>query len=48
MGMKKAISQEIEEQQLRWYGHIMRMETAQLLNRLQNGTHRRKGGVIDQ
>jgi hypothetical protein len=26
MGMKKDILREIEEQQLRWYGHIMRMD----------------------
>jgi hypothetical protein len=29
MGLKKDISQEIEEQQLRWYGHVMRMEELQ-------------------
>jgi hypothetical protein len=26
MGMKKDILQGIEEQQLRWYGHVMRMD----------------------
>jgi hypothetical protein len=26
LGMKKNILQEIEEQQLRWYGHVMRMD----------------------
>jgi hypothetical protein len=26
MGMKKDILQEIEEKQLRWYGHVMRMD----------------------
>jgi hypothetical protein len=26
MGMRKDILQEIEEQQLRWYGHVMRMD----------------------
>jgi hypothetical protein len=26
MGMKRDILQEIPEQQLRWYGHVMRME----------------------
>jgi hypothetical protein len=26
MGMQKDILQEIEEQQLRWYGHVMRMD----------------------
>jgi hypothetical protein len=26
MEMKKDILQEIEEQQLRWYGHVMRMD----------------------
>jgi hypothetical protein len=26
IGMKKDILQEIEEQQLRWYGHVMRLD----------------------
>jgi hypothetical protein len=26
MGLKKDILQEVEEQQLRWYGYVMRME----------------------
>jgi hypothetical protein len=30
MGFKKDILQEIEEQQLRWYGHIMRKEDCKL------------------
>jgi hypothetical protein len=46
MGMQKDILQEIEEQQLRWYGHVMRI--AELLDRLHTGTHRGKGGAADQ
>jgi hypothetical protein len=31
MGLKKAILQEIEEQQLRWYGQVMRMEDCKIV-----------------
>jgi hypothetical protein len=44
MGMKKDILQEIEEQQLRWYGWTI----AELLGRWQTKTHRGKGGAADQ
>jgi hypothetical protein len=30
MGMKEDILQEIEEQQLKWYGHVMRMEDCRI------------------
>jgi hypothetical protein len=30
MGLKKDILQEIEKQQLRWYGHVMRMENCKI------------------
>jgi hypothetical protein len=30
MGLKKDILQEIEEQKLRWYGHVMRMEDSKI------------------
>jgi hypothetical protein len=30
MGLKKDILQEIEEQQLRWHGHVMRMEDCEI------------------
>jgi hypothetical protein len=30
IGMKKDILQEIEEQQLRWYCHVMRMEDCRI------------------
>jgi hypothetical protein len=30
MGTKKNILQEIEEQQLRWYGHVMPMEDCRI------------------
>jgi hypothetical protein len=30
MGMKKDILQEMEELQLRWYGHVMRMEDCRI------------------
>jgi hypothetical protein len=43
--MKKNIIQEIEEQQLRWNGYEWR--TAELLDGLQNGTQRGKGGAAD-
>jgi hypothetical protein len=46
MGMQKDILQEIEEQQLRWYGHVMRI--AELLDGWHTGTHRGKGGAADQ
>jgi hypothetical protein len=46
--MKKDTLQEIEEQQLRRYSHVMEWWTAELLDRLQNGTHRGKGGAADQ
>jgi L-alanine-DL-glutamate epimerase-like enolase superfamily enzyme len=48
MGMKEDILREIEEHQLRWYGHVMRMEDCRMLDRLQNRTHRGKGGAADQ
>jgi hypothetical protein len=47
MGIKKNFVKEIQEQQLRWYGHIKR-RTEKLLNRLQNGSHRGKGSEVDQ
>jgi hypothetical protein len=47
MGIKENIVQEIQEQQLRWYGHVKR-RTEKLLNRLQNGSHRGKGSEVDQ
>jgi hypothetical protein len=34
MGMKKDILQEIEEQQLRWYGHVMRMDDCRTARRV--------------
>jgi hypothetical protein len=34
MGMKEDILQEIEEQQLRWYGHVMRMEDCRIAGRV--------------
>jgi hypothetical protein len=43
LGVKKAMLQETEEQQLGWYGHVM-WRTAELLGRLWNVTHREKGG----
>jgi hypothetical protein len=30
MGLKKDILQEIEEQQLKWYGHVMRTEDCKI------------------
>jgi hypothetical protein len=30
MGTKRNIFQEIKEQQLRWYGHVMRMEDCRI------------------
>jgi hypothetical protein len=30
MGMKKDILQKMEEQQLRWYGHVMRPEDCRI------------------
>jgi hypothetical protein len=47
-GMEKDVLKEIEEQQLRWFGQSCKQRTAELLNRLQNGTHKRKGGMEDQ
>jgi hypothetical protein len=57
-GMKKDILQEIEEQQLRWYGHVMRMEDCRIAKQVAEwnpqGKRRRgrpfntwKGGIRD-
>jgi hypothetical protein len=45
MEMKKEISQEIEEQKLRWHA---RGGLAELLHMLHNGTHVGKGDEVDQ
>jgi hypothetical protein len=34
MGIKKNIAQEIEEQQLRWYGHVKRMEDGKIVKQV--------------
>jgi hypothetical protein len=34
MGIKKNIVQEIEEQQLRWYGHVKRMEDGKIVKQV--------------
>jgi hypothetical protein len=39
MGMKKAILQEIKEEQLRWYGHVMRMESTREKEAQQTSQH---------
>jgi hypothetical protein len=34
MGIKKNIVQEIEEQQLRWYGHVKQMEDGKIVKQV--------------
>jgi hypothetical protein len=49
MGMEKDILQEIEEHQLRWYGHVMRMEdcrTAELVAEWNPKGKRRRGRAV--
>jgi hypothetical protein len=40
--MERVILHETEEEQLRWWGRVMRILAAELLNWLQNATHRGK------
>jgi hypothetical protein len=46
MGMKKDILQEIEEEQLKWYDHVMRMEDCRTARQVAgwNPQGKRRGG----
>jgi hypothetical protein len=48
MGMKKDILQKIDEQQLRWYGHVMRREDCRIARQVAAWTHRGTGGAAAQ
>jgi hypothetical protein len=42
MGIKKNIVQETEEQQLRWYGHVKRMEDGKIVKQVAEWKPQRK------
>jgi hypothetical protein len=48
IGLKKDILQEIEVQQLRWYGHIMRMEDCKITRHAAEWNPQEKRGAADQ
>jgi hypothetical protein len=48
MGMKKDILQEIEEQQLRWYSHVMQMEDCRIPIQVADWNPHGKRGAADQ
>jgi hypothetical protein len=50
LGLKNDILQEIEEQQLRWYGHVMRMEDCKIARQAAEWNpqgKRRRGGPVN-
>jgi hypothetical protein len=48
MGMKKNILQGIEKQQLRWYGHVMRMEDCRIARQVAEENPQGKRSATDQ
>jgi hypothetical protein len=48
MGLKKDILREMEEQQLRWYGHITRMENCRIARQIAEWNPQGDGGAADQ
>jgi hypothetical protein len=48
MGMKRDISQKREERQLRWRGHVVRMEDCRIARQVAEWNQQRKRAAADQ